>query len=91
MGNNSWMNSVFFFATFGRTKRRKHYFRLLFSQYWTWVQKKQWSRHLPEKSIPGLFDSTPNRKVDATTLELSATFFLILKKRPTRFQTLIFL
>ena len=32
MGNNSWIHPLFF-ATFGRTKRPKHYFRLLFSQY----------------------------------------------------------
>ena len=29
-----------FFATSGPTKRRKHYFCLLFSQYWTGVQQK---------------------------------------------------
>ena len=74
MGNNSWMNSAFF-ATFGRTKRRKHYLCLLFCQYWTWAQKNQWSRHLFEKLIPGLFYSKSPRKVNATTLELSATNF----------------
>ena len=65
----------FFFASFGRAKRRKHYVCLLFYQYWTWAQKSQWSRHLFEKSIPGLFYSKPHRKVNATTLELVTTNF----------------
>ena len=39
----------FFFASFGRAKRRKHYVCLLFYQYWTWAQKSQWFRHLFEK------------------------------------------
>ena len=63
-------SSPLFFATSGPTKRRKHYFWLLFSQYWTWAEKNQWSRHLFEKSIPGLFYSKPPRKVSATELEL---------------------
>ena len=40
MGNNSWTHPPFCFATSGPTKRRKHYFCLLFSQYWTGVQTK---------------------------------------------------
>ena len=80
-----------FFATSGPTKRRKHYFCLLFSQYWVGVEKSQCSRHFSKKSIPGLFYLEPHRKVNATTLELSATNFKNLKKnRPTRFQTLTF-
>ena len=59
--------------TSGPTKRRKHYLCLLFSQYWTWAEKSQWSRHLFEKSIPGLFYSKPPRKVSATELELRTT------------------
>ena len=81
----------FFFATFGRTKRRKHYFCLLFSQYWTWAEKSQWSRHLFDKSIPGQFYSKPPRKVSATELELRTNKLLKhCEKLPTCFQTLTF-
>ena len=38
MGNNSWTHPPLFFATSGPTKRRKHYFCLLFSQYWVGVE-----------------------------------------------------
>ena len=80
-----------FFATFGRTNRRKHYFCLLFFQYWTWAKKNQWSRHLFEKSIPGLFYSKPPRKVSATELELRPQNLKNRKiNRPTCFQTLTF-
>ena len=40
MGNNSWTHPPLFFETSGPAKRRKHYFCLLFSQYWTGVQNK---------------------------------------------------
>ena len=84
-------SSPLFLATSGPTKRRKHYFCLLFSQYWTWAEKSQWSRHLFEKSIPGLFYSKPPRKVSATELELRTTKLKKPKKnRPTCFQTLTF-
>ena len=85
-------SSPLFLATSGPTKRRKHSFCLLFCQYWTWAEKSQWSRHLFEKSIPGLFYSKPPRKVSATELELRTTKLKKPKKnRPTCFQTLIFL
>ena len=83
MGNNSWIEFRLFFATFGRTKRRKHYFCLLFSQYWTWAEKNQWSRHLFGKLIPGLFYSKPPRKVSATELELRTTKLEKPNKQPT--------
>ena len=84
-------SSPLFLATSGPTKRRKHYFWLLFSQYWTWAEKSQWSRHLFEKSIPGLFYSKPPRKVSATELELRTTKLKKPEKnRPTCFQTLTF-
>ena len=57
-------------------------------------KKNQWSRHLFEKSIPGLFYSKPPRKVSATELELRTTKLKKPKKktdRPTCFQTLTFL
>ena len=73
-----------FFATSGPTKRRKHYVRLLFSQYWTGVQKNQCSSHFSKQSIPGVFYLEPNRKVNATTLELFTTNLKTFKKnRPT--------
>ena len=81
-----------FLATSGPTKRRKHYLCLLFSQYWTWAEKSQWSRHLFEKSIPGLFYSKPPRKVSATELELRTTKLKKTKKKPTNlFSNLDFL
>ena len=84
-------SSPLFLATSGPTKRRKHYFCLLFSQYWTWAEKSQWSRHLFEKSIPGLFYSKPPRKVSATELELRPQNLKNRKiNRPTCFQTLTF-
>ena len=84
-------SSPLFLATSGPTKRRKHYFWLLFSQYWTWAEKSQWSRHLFEKSIPGLFYSKPPRKVSATELELRPQNLKNRKiNRPTCFQTLTF-
>jgi hypothetical protein len=43
----------------------------------------QYFRHLFEKSIPGPFYSKPHRKVNATTLELSATHFKNRKKKTT--------
>ena len=82
-------SSPLLLATSGPAKRRKHYFCLSFSQYWTWAEKSQWSRHLFEKSIPGLFYSKPPRKVSATELELRTTQLNKPKKnRPTCFQTL---
>ena len=51
----------------------------------------QWSRHLFEKSIPGLFYSKPPRKVSATELELRPGNLKNRKiNRPTCFQTLTF-
>ena len=85
-------SSPLFLATSGPTKRRKHYFCLLFSQYWTWAEKSQWSRHLFEKSIPGLFYSKPPRKVSATELELRTTKLKKPKNKPTNlFSNLDFL
>ena len=75
VGTNSWMDFPLFFATSGPTKRRKHYFWLLFSQYWTCSNKSQCSRHFSKKSIPGLPHLEPHRNVNATTLELFATNF----------------
>ena len=67
MGNNSWMDPPpLFFATSGPTNRRKHYLCLLFSQYWTWAETNQWSRHLFDRHAncvsqgsPGSQDWTP--------------------------------
>ena len=84
MGGEEFLDSSpFFLVTSGPTKRRKHYFCLLFSQYWTWAEKKQWSRHLFEKSFPGLFYSKPPRKVSATELELRTTELKKPKNKPT--------
>ena len=76
-------SSPLFFATSGPTKRRKYYFCLLFSQYWTGVEKNQCSRHFSEKSNPGLFYLEPHRKVNATTLDFFAANFKNLKKKQT--------
>ena len=93
MGGEYFLDSShLFFTTSGPTKRRKHYFCLLFSQYWVGVEQNQCSRHFSKKSIPGLFYLEPHRKVNATTLELFTTNFKNLKNNwPIRFQTLIFL
>ena len=79
-----------FLATFGPAKRRKHYSCLLFSQYWTWAEKNQWSRHLFGKSIPGLFYSKPPRKVSATELELRTTKLKKTEKTTNLFSNLDF-
>ena len=80
-----------FFATSDRTKRRKHYVCLIFSQYWVGVETNQCSRHFSKKPILGLFYLETHRKVNATTLELFTTNFKISKRQqPTRFQTLTF-
>ena len=85
-------SSPLFLATSGPAKRRKHYFCLLFSQYWTWAEKSQWSRHLFEKSIPGLFYSKPPRKASATELELRPQNLKKTKNKPTNlFSNLDFL
>ena len=83
-------SSPLFFATSGPTKRRKHYLCLLFSQYWTWAEKCQWSRHLFDKSIPGLPRLEPHRKVNATTLEQNPQTFKTLRKTANLFSNLDF-
>ena len=75
------------FATSGPTKRRKHYFCLLFSQYC--LKSKS---PLPfEKSIPGLPRLEPHRKVNATTLYKFSQTFKTLRKTANLFSNLDFL
>jgi hypothetical protein len=54
-------------------------------------RKNQWSRHLFEKSIPGLFYSKPLRKVSATELELRTTKLKKPEKTTNLFSNLDFL
>ena len=90
MGNNSWMDSPFFRGIWSR-KTSETLFPLVIFLILDLGQKNQWSRHLFEKSIPGLFYSKPPRKVSATELEFRTTKLKKPKKnRPTCFQTLTF-
>ena len=94
MGKNSWIHPPFLFATSGPTKRREHYFCLLFSQYcvcyfFQYCLKSK--TELPfEKSIPGLPRLEPHRKVNATTWCKFLKLLKLYEKRPTCFQTLTF-
>ena len=79
-------SSPLFFATSGPTKRRKHYCCLLFSQYWTWSNKKTnvlgtsprnqfrdyhtWNRI--EKLMPQLWNFSPQT---LNTLQKTANLF----------------
>ena len=69
-----------FFTTSGPTKRREHYFCLLFSQYWVGVEQQSMFSALLQEIFPGLFYLEPHRKVNATTLELFTTNFKNLKQ-----------
>ena len=94
MGNNSWMNSVFFRDIWSH-KTSKTLFLvvmfsiscLLFSQYFS----KSKSPHFSEKSIPGLPRLEPHRKVNATTLYKFSQTFKTLRKTANLFLNLDFL
>ena len=80
-------SSALFFATSGPTKRREHYFCLLFSQYC--LKSKS---PLPfEKTIPGLPRLEPHRKVNATTLYKFSQTFKTLRNTANLFSNLDFL
>ena len=79
------------FATSGPTKRRKHYLCLLFSQYWTWVDKKSMLSALLRKinsgtTTPGTASKNQCHNFGTFRLKLLKLY----KKRPTCFQTLTF-
>ena len=91
MGNNSWMVSTFFW----RHLVPQNVGNIIFGCYFLNIglgPKSQWSRHLFEKSIPGLFYSKPPRKVSATELELRTTKLKKPRQKPTNlFSNLDFL
>ena len=91
MGNNSWMDSAFVWRHLVPQNVGNIIFGCYFLNIGLGPTKSQWSRHLFEKSIPGLFYSKPPRKVSATELELRPKNLKNRKiNRPTCFQTLTF-
>ena len=91
MGNNSWIHPPFFWRHLVPQNVGNIIFVCYFINIGLGPTKSQWSRHLFEKTIPGLFYSKPPRKVSATELELRPQNLKNRKiNRPTCFQTLTF-
>ena len=79
-----------FFATSGPTKRRKHYFCLLFSQYWAGVEKVNVLGTSPKNQIRDYHAWNRIEKLMPQLWNFSPQTFKLYKKRSTCFQTLTF-
>ena len=94
MGNNSWMDYVFFFATSGPAKRRKPYFCLLFSQYGVCYFLNIVSNpNLPTSPKNQFRDYHAWNRIEKLMPQHCTNFLKLLKlyeKRPTCFQTVTF-
>jgi hypothetical protein len=92
VGNNSWTHPPFFSRHLVPQNVGNIIFVCYFLNIGLGPTNSQCSPHFSKQSIPGLFYLEPHRKVNATTLELSATNLKNLKQKPTNpFSNLDFL
>ena len=91
MGNNSWMDSVFFSRHLVPQNVGNIIFVCYFLNIGLGTTKSQCSRHFSKKSIPGLPRLEPHRKVMPQLWNVSPQTFKTLQKTANLFSNLDFL